>query len=214
MSTWAACPASATPAAATRSDPLLAIAPGVYVEALTGLTAGRDGKVRCPFHQDRSPSLHPAGATSSRCATSSRSASTSADHAHRGDHQRRQQNAATRRRSSLRRPGARRPGARHVHARRSRVVAGRGMLGVARRHPGPRRARRARGDRVRPPVRGTSSTPASRESVSCPVKHRAAGGRRASRSLRSGDPYRVARRRPIGGAYLRAVNHDPTGGTA
>lgn len=39
-------------------DPLLAIAPAVYVERLTGEVVGRGGKVRCPFHQDRTPSLH------------------------------------------------------------------------------------------------------------------------------------------------------------
>ena len=40
------------------NDPLLAVAPAVYVHALTGLQAGRDGKVSCPFHADREPSLH------------------------------------------------------------------------------------------------------------------------------------------------------------
>jgi hypothetical protein len=39
-------------------DPLLAIPPPVYVERLTGRRPNRDGKVRCPFHDDRSPSLH------------------------------------------------------------------------------------------------------------------------------------------------------------
>jgi hypothetical protein len=40
-------------------DALRAIAPAVYVQVLTGLTAGRDGKVSCPFHgEDRTPSLH------------------------------------------------------------------------------------------------------------------------------------------------------------
>ncbi len=39
-------------------DRLLAIAPRVYVERLTGVRVGRDGKVRCPFHEDRTPSLH------------------------------------------------------------------------------------------------------------------------------------------------------------
>ena len=41
-----------------RSDPLLLIAPRDYVERLSGLTAGRDRKVRCPFHDDGTPSLH------------------------------------------------------------------------------------------------------------------------------------------------------------
>lgn len=39
-------------------DRLLAIPPPVYVEALTGRPVGRDGKCRCPFHEDRTPSLH------------------------------------------------------------------------------------------------------------------------------------------------------------
>jgi hypothetical protein len=30
----------------------------LYVEALTGLRVGRDGKVACPFHPDNEPSLH------------------------------------------------------------------------------------------------------------------------------------------------------------
>jgi hypothetical protein len=41
-----------------RDDPLRAIEPTVYVEALTGQAIGRDRKVRCPFHEDASPSLH------------------------------------------------------------------------------------------------------------------------------------------------------------
>lgn len=39
-------------------DPLLKIPPRVYVEVLTGASVGRDGKLCCPFHADRSPSLH------------------------------------------------------------------------------------------------------------------------------------------------------------
>ena len=39
-------------------DPLRHVPPAVYVEALTGRAVGRDGKVACPFHQDRTPSLH------------------------------------------------------------------------------------------------------------------------------------------------------------
>ena len=39
-------------------DPLLTLPPAVYVEALTGQVVGRDGKVRCPFHDDGTPSLH------------------------------------------------------------------------------------------------------------------------------------------------------------
>jgi hypothetical protein len=49
-------PREASPARA--ADPLLAIEPAVYVGALTGRTVGRDGKVACPFHPDRTPSLH------------------------------------------------------------------------------------------------------------------------------------------------------------
>jgi CHC2 zinc finger len=40
------------------SDPLEAIPPPVYFERLTGLRVERSGKVRCPFHEDRTPSLH------------------------------------------------------------------------------------------------------------------------------------------------------------
>jgi len=39
-------------------EPLLAIPATLYVEALTGLVAGADGKVVCPFHDDSTPSLH------------------------------------------------------------------------------------------------------------------------------------------------------------
>jgi hypothetical protein len=40
-------------------DVLRQVTPAVYVQALTGLTVGRDGKVSCPFHgQDSTPSLH------------------------------------------------------------------------------------------------------------------------------------------------------------
>ena len=40
-------------------DPLRSVPPTVYVQALTGLAVGRDGKVSCPFHgTDRTPSLH------------------------------------------------------------------------------------------------------------------------------------------------------------
>jgi hypothetical protein len=41
-----------------RDDPLRAIEPAVYVEALTGQRVGGDRKVPCPFHDDTSPSLH------------------------------------------------------------------------------------------------------------------------------------------------------------
>ena len=40
------------------SDPLRLIPPPVYFERLTGLRVGRSGKLRCLFHDDRSPSLH------------------------------------------------------------------------------------------------------------------------------------------------------------
>ena len=36
----------------------MAVSPRVYVERLTGAPVGRSGKVRCPFHEDRTPSLH------------------------------------------------------------------------------------------------------------------------------------------------------------
>lgn len=39
-------------------DRLLAVSPRVYVQRLTGAPVGRSGKVRCPFHEDRTPSLH------------------------------------------------------------------------------------------------------------------------------------------------------------
>jgi hypothetical protein len=41
-----------------RADPLLAIEPARYVEALTGHTVPRERKINCPLHQDRTPSLH------------------------------------------------------------------------------------------------------------------------------------------------------------
>ena len=43
---------------ALSSDPLLALAPRVYVERLLGEPVTRSGKVRCPFHEDGTPSLH------------------------------------------------------------------------------------------------------------------------------------------------------------
>jgi RepB DNA-primase from phage plasmid/CHC2 zinc finger len=39
-------------------DPLRAIDPAIYVAALTGLEVGRDRKINCPLHPDRTPSLH------------------------------------------------------------------------------------------------------------------------------------------------------------
>jgi hypothetical protein len=40
------------------SDPLRSIPPATYVRVLLGLDVGRSRKVRCPFHDDRIPSLH------------------------------------------------------------------------------------------------------------------------------------------------------------
>ena len=40
------------------SDRLLSVPPPVYFERLTGLRVGRSGKLRCLFHDDRTPSLH------------------------------------------------------------------------------------------------------------------------------------------------------------
>jgi hypothetical protein len=39
-------------------DSLQSVPPPVYFEQLTGIRVGRSGKVRCPFHEDRTPSLH------------------------------------------------------------------------------------------------------------------------------------------------------------
>jgi len=39
-------------------DPLLVIAPDVYVQRLLGVEVPRHRKVPCPFHSDRHPSLH------------------------------------------------------------------------------------------------------------------------------------------------------------
>jgi hypothetical protein len=46
------------PRPVTTSDPLRLVPPPVYFERLTGLRVGRSGKLRCLFHDDRSPSLH------------------------------------------------------------------------------------------------------------------------------------------------------------
>jgi len=40
------------------TDDLLELAPDAYVRELLGVEPGRDGKVACPFHEDRTPSLH------------------------------------------------------------------------------------------------------------------------------------------------------------
>ena len=39
-------------------DPLRALDPAHYVSVLTGQVVGRSRKIRCPFHDDRSPSFH------------------------------------------------------------------------------------------------------------------------------------------------------------
>jgi hypothetical protein len=46
------------PAASRGDDPLLAIAPEVYVRRLLGVEVPRHRKVPCPFHEDRHASLH------------------------------------------------------------------------------------------------------------------------------------------------------------
>jgi RepB DNA-primase from phage plasmid len=53
-------PANATivPVAHRGDDPLLAIAPEVYVRRLLGVEVPRHRKVPCPFHEDRHASLH------------------------------------------------------------------------------------------------------------------------------------------------------------
>ena len=43
-------PRRARSATTAITDPLLHIEPALYVERLTGMRVGRDGKVRCPFH--------------------------------------------------------------------------------------------------------------------------------------------------------------------
>lgn len=50
--------ARCAPRSAAGEDRLLALSPRVYVERLTGRRVGRSGKMRCPFHEDRTPSLH------------------------------------------------------------------------------------------------------------------------------------------------------------
>jgi hypothetical protein len=49
---------SRAPSPIASSDPLRLVAPPVYFERLTGLRVGPSGKLRCLFHDDRSPSLH------------------------------------------------------------------------------------------------------------------------------------------------------------
>lgn len=50
---------SSRPSSADSDDPLGSIAPPAYVRDLGGLVVGAEGgKVVCPFHRDRTPSLH------------------------------------------------------------------------------------------------------------------------------------------------------------
>lgn len=51
-------PTPTRPARSEGDDPLRAIDPEVYVAAMTGQHVGRDRKVSCPRHRDRTPSLH------------------------------------------------------------------------------------------------------------------------------------------------------------
>jgi hypothetical protein len=51
-------PRSRPPALRRGRDPLRALDPALYVSVLTGQTVGRSRKVTCPFHEDRTPSLH------------------------------------------------------------------------------------------------------------------------------------------------------------
>jgi hypothetical protein len=51
-------PAPIVPAEPRGDDPLLQIAPEVYVHRLLGVEVPRHRKVPCPFHQDRHASLH------------------------------------------------------------------------------------------------------------------------------------------------------------
>ena len=56
-------PPSAAPAAPRPSrrggrDPLRQLDPGHYVSVLTGQPVGRSRKIRCPLHEDRTPSFH------------------------------------------------------------------------------------------------------------------------------------------------------------
>src|SRR5829696_860488 len=51
-------PFTPAPAQVCGHDPLLAIAPDVYVRRLLGVEVPRHRKVRCPFHEDRHASLH------------------------------------------------------------------------------------------------------------------------------------------------------------
>lgn len=47
-----------SPRTTAGADQLRSVAPRIYVERLTGVMVPRHGKIRCPFHADRTPSLH------------------------------------------------------------------------------------------------------------------------------------------------------------
>jgi CHC2 zinc finger/RepB DNA-primase from phage plasmid len=49
---------TSAPSAPRASDPLLHIEPADYVRILIGREPGRDHKIACPFHEDRTPSFH------------------------------------------------------------------------------------------------------------------------------------------------------------
>jgi len=51
-------PVRRAPAPRDAADPLRALDPAHYVSVLTGQTVGRSRKISCPFHEDRTPSLH------------------------------------------------------------------------------------------------------------------------------------------------------------
>jgi CHC2 zinc finger/RepB DNA-primase from phage plasmid len=51
-------PPRGRPTASRGQDPLRALDPALYVSVLTGQQVGRSRKITCPFHEDRTPSLH------------------------------------------------------------------------------------------------------------------------------------------------------------
>ena len=53
-----AAPHERNPPRTLTDDPLLEISPPVFVQRLTGIRVPRSGKIACPFHPDRTPSLH------------------------------------------------------------------------------------------------------------------------------------------------------------
>lgn len=46
------------PRTTSRTDPLRSVPPATYVRVLLGIDVGRTRKITCPFHDDRTPSLH------------------------------------------------------------------------------------------------------------------------------------------------------------